>query len=223
VSHAPKLVVFDVCNTLYDANTTFEFVRRIQSGKSWLRAVDCALSHRASPLFWAQAGLYRLGGVDVPRRVMIASLRGIGYEDLRRSARAYVAEELPSRAIAETHSRLQQHAQAGDRVVLVSNSLDVVVEAIAETLGVEWRASRLAYRDGRCAGYLDADSTGRKLDTVRELSDEHPPAPELVVYTDNLSDRALVEAADAAMVVIPARGSRAAWRGVIAEYLVLGR
>ncbi len=219
----PKLVVFDVCNTLYDANTTFEFARRVLADKPWLRAIDLALSHRASPLFWAQAVLYRLGGIDVPRRMVIASLRGIEQGDLRRAARAYVAEDLPARAIAETQGRLRQHQRAGDRVVLVSNSLDVVIEAIAEALGVEWRATRLAYRDGRCAGRLADDLTGRKLDVVQMIRGKHEPVPELVVYTDNLSDKALVEAANSAMVIIPPRGNRASWRGVEAEYMVLER
>src|SRR5690554_2067753 len=105
--YTPKLVVFDVCNTLYDANTTFDFVRRVTSDRPWLSAFDRALSHRASPLYWGQAVLYRLCGIDVPRRVMVASLRGIKREDLRHAARAYVAEELPSRVIAETHMRLR--------------------------------------------------------------------------------------------------------------------
>jgi hypothetical protein len=52
---------------------------------------------------------------------------------------------------------------------------------------------------------------------------KHQPAPDLVVYTDNLSDKALVEAASSAMVIIPPRGNRASWRGVEAEYLVLDR
>lgn len=219
----PKLVVFDVCNTLYDANTTFEFAHRVLSDRPLLRAIDLALSHRASPLFWAQAVLYRLGGIDVPRRVVIAGLRGIEQRDLRRAARAYVAEDLPATAIAETQARLRQHQRAGDRVVLVSNSLDVVIEAIAEALGVEWRATRLEYRGGRCVGRLAEDLTGRKLEVVQMMRGKHEPAPELVVYTDNLSDRALVEAADSAMVIIPPRGNRASWRGIEAEYVVLER
>lgn len=221
--NGPKLVVFDVCNTLYDANTTFDFVRHTLSDRWWFRALDLALLHRASPLYWAQAALYRLGGVDIPRWVMIACLSGFDRNDLRQAAHRYVSGPLATRQIAQTHVRLRQHAQTGDRIVLISNSLDAVVGAIAESLRVEWRASRLAYRGERCVGRLEADLTGRKLGIARELGAEYDPAPELVVYTDNLSDRPLVEAADAATVVIPPRGDRAGWQGVRAEYLVLGR
>lgn len=223
MSHPPKLVLFDVCNTLYDANTTFEFVRYVRGDSRWFRALDRTLAHRGSPLYWAQAVLYRLGGVDLPRRAMVACLGGMERDLLRQAARDYVAGPLAAAGIGETQARLRQHAQAGDRVVLVSTSLDVVVAAIADALGVEWRASRLAFRGATCAGRLETDLTGRKLETARELGAGQDPAPMLVVYTDNLSDRPLVEAADAAMVVIPPRGSRAAWGDVRAEYLALGR
>src|SRR5690606_22839990 len=130
---------------------------------------------------------------DIPRWAVIACLGGLDREALRKAARGYVVGPLAERRILQTQARLQQHRQAGDRVVLMSNSLDAVVEAIAESFGVEWRASLLAFRGKRCMGRLEMDLTGRKLGKARELSADEAYMPELVVYTDNLSDRPLVE------------------------------
>jgi len=216
---APTCVVFDVCNTLYDENTTFGFVRFYNAGRNWRRLVAVLVSRRASPLYWLLGLIYRATGVDLPRRAVIASLTGEPEGKLRSAARDYVRSHLSARAIAETQARLARHRSAGDRIVLISNSLDPVVEAIADRLGVEWKASRLGIRDGRLTGGLAIDLTGRKLEVARTILAEHAPRPRLVVYTDNLSDLALVEAADEAVVIIPPGGDRAAWHGVRAEFL----
>jgi phosphoserine phosphatase len=209
---ARRLVLFDVCNTLYDVNTTFGFVRHVVG--QGLR-----LPHRSSPLYWPQAVLYRLGIADLPRRRTLAALAGCERAALEAVARAYVTGPLAARAIPATQARLAEHRAAGDRVVLISNSLDVVAAAIAEQLGTEWRASRLGFAEGRCTGRLEADLTGRKLDVARALASEMDPAPERLVYTDNLSDRPLVDWADKAVVILPPRARRAAWAGVRAEFL----
>jgi len=212
---ARRLVFFDVCNTLYDANTTVGFVRQV-AGQG-LR-----LPRRSSPLYWAQAALYRLGIADLPRRRVLAALEGCERSALKAAARDYVAGPLAARAIPATQTRLAEHRAAGDRVVLISNSLDVVVAAIAGHLGTEWRASRLGFAQDRFTGRLEVDLTGRKLDLARALAAEMDPAPECFVYTDNLSDRPLVDWADRAVVILPPRTCRAAWTGVRADFLETG-
>lgn len=212
---ARRLVLFDVCNTLYDANTTFGFV--LQVAGQGLR-----LPRRSSPLYWAQAALYRFGIADLPRRRVLAALKGCERAALEAAARAYATGPLVARAIPATQARLAEHRAAGDRVVLLSNSVDVVIAAIAEHLGTEWRASRLGFAEGRCTGRLQQDLTGRKLDVARALAAEMDPVPERLVYTDNLSDRPLVDWADAAVVILPPRARRAAWSGVRAEFLETG-
>jgi phosphoserine phosphatase len=209
---APRLVLFDVCNTLYDANTTFGFVRQVV-------VQGLRLPRRSSALYWAQAVLHRLGIADLPRRRVLAALKGRERAALEAAARDYVTGPLAARAIPATQARLAAHRAAGDRVVLISNSLDVVVAAIAGHLGTEWRASRLGFAEGRCTGRLEHDLTGRKLGVARALAAETDPPPECLVYTDNLSDRPLVDWADKAVVILPPRARRAAWSGVRAEFL----
>ena len=146
-----------------------------------------------------------------------------GYDrtQLAAAAHAYAAEMLPRTAIAETQNRLARHRAAGDRVVIVSNSLDVVVEAVAEQFGVEWRASQLGYRDDRCTGRIEDDLTGRKASLVAHLMGDHPVRPVIHAYTDNLSDRDLVEAADRPTIIIPAGRTRARWGDIDAVFIEL--
>lgn len=219
----PVLAVFDLCDTLYAENTTRGFVRYVHARcgrRSTARLLDWLHSRRL-PLYYLAAVAERVTRRDLLRQVQLRSLNGFDRATLAEAGRAYAAEVLPALAVAETQRRLAAHREAGDRVVIVSNSLDVVVEAVAGELGVEWRASRLAWRDGRCTGEIAQDLTGRKSAIVAELTADARVPPELHVYTDNPSDRDLVERADHPTIVIPAGRRRKRWAGADAVYLEL--
>jgi phosphoserine phosphatase len=219
----PALAIFDLCETLYAENTTLGFVRFLQArhgGRAGRLALALAFSRR-SPVFYLFAALYRLGAPDPFRWTLARLLRGRSRGELTAAARAYASERLPGLAIAQTQARLAEHRAAGDRVVLVSNSLDVVAEAAADRLGVDWRASRLGFRGARCTGRIEDDLSGRKAGVVAALIAGQSIRPVVHAYTDNLSDRDLVEMADRPTVIIPAGGSRARWRGVDAVFVEL--
>jgi len=222
-SPTSALAVFDLCETLYAENTTFGFVRFFQArhGRRSGTVLINMLYSRRLPVFYLLAALHRFLSLDLCRWVLVRSLRGYHRTQLAEAARAYAAEVLPRTAIAETQSRLARHRAAGDRVIIVSSSLDVVVEAVAEHFGVEWYASRLGYRDDRCNGRIENDLTGRKASLVASLVKDQPVAPVVHAYTDNLSDRDLVAAADWPTIIIPAGRTRARWGGIDAVFIEL--
>lgn len=219
----PALAVFDLCDTLYAENTTHGFVRWLHTRDGrWGRAALLGLmASRRLPVFWLLAGLHRLTGLDLPRRVVVWTLRGLDRAALEAAARVYAAGRLADLAVPATQARLARHRAAGDRVVIVSSSLDIVVAAVAHLLGVEGIGSTLGFRDGRCTGRIDRDLTGRKVPLVAALAGKGPGRPVVHVYTDNLTDRPLVAAADRPTVVIPAGGSRARWGKIDAAFLEL--
>lgn len=218
---ARPLVIFDLCDTLYDANTTMGFIghyaaatgnRRI--AKTLHRWLD-----RRSPFFYLGAAVQRLANYDLARDRLIASLAGEPGQELGAVARDYARQVLPRLANAQVHDRLTRHRLAGERIVLVSSSLDLVVEPVAELLGVEYRASTLEFADGICTGRLVRDLTGGKADIAHGLADGHPTR--FTVYTDNRSDRDLVAMADEAIIIIPKGTVGDAWAGEACEYLRL--
>jgi phosphoserine phosphatase len=66
-----------------------------------------------------------------------AYLAGIEHRTIARLARQFVAEDIPSVLFAPCVDRVQSHLVAGDKIVLLSGTLDVIAAAIAHTLGVE--------------------------------------------------------------------------------------
>lgn len=220
-ANSKTLVVFDVCDTLYKENTTFGFIRFLHKDNLVFHVVDTVFSRRWSPIYVLLAVLYRMTGCDIARHAIVAWLRGWDPDRLRYEANCYVKALLADRVVVETHRRLHGHKADGDRVILVSASLDVVVAAIAAQLGVDWRATSLEFSGGRCTGRIGYDLTGRKADVAETLQVEGAERTRLVVYTDNLSDCDLVKAADEAVIVLPRGRNREVWRGIQAEYMQL--
>ena len=217
---ASRLVIFDVCDTLYDANTTIGFIRFCQSrhsnaslGKALSRWLD-----RGSPFFYAGAAAQHLLGWDVARQRIIAALAGEPRSRLTDAASRYVRDILPASANQLIQDRLKAHQAAGDRVMLLSSSIDLVVGLIATNLGTEYRASTLEFDGDLCTGRLSTDLTGKKADLLRGLVD---PGVETWVYTDNRSDKDLVASVGRATIVLPRGRRQDRWAGDRCEYISL--
>ncbi|WP_222927023.1 HAD family hydrolase [Sphingomonas gilva] len=217
------VAIFDVCGTLYDANTTAGFVTYVaeRSERRFAALSTAATLSRLSPLRY---GLRVVGLVlrrDLGRAVLLHTLRGLPESRLDMWAREYVAERLSLVQIAETHACLRAAQQQGDRVVLVSNSIDPVVRAIAARLNTDYVSSRLEIVDGRATGRLAQDLTGIKHELVEHV--RQGCAGRLTVISDNASDAQLLALADRP-VIVRHRGKRhPAHAGIEAEFIHVDR
>ncbi len=219
-----RYFVCDVCDTLYRSNTTFDFVRfALERGPHGRRrTLERAVNARHSPLFYAGAVFFRLGGPDVARFATVALLRGFSQEELASLAESFVDDFLASRRIEETHRLVEEARDLGERVVLVSASLEPVVAAIAARLRVEHRASELEVdpRTGRLTGRISRDWTGRKQAVLGELGWTRDD--ELTVMTDNFSDAALMELADRRLAVVHSARAEDFWQRFRPQLLRVG-
>lgn len=213
------LVVFDVCDTLFAANTTVGFLRHHQrrsGSKRLARALHRWVDQRGAG-FLMGAVLYRLFRLDIARWNLVAALRGEPRAALSDSALDYVEHVLPGLANGLIHDRLEAHRAAGDHVILLSNSLDIVIAAVAQRLGVDFRASRLGFEDDLCTGRIVDDLSGRKSSLIRTLGGHG----RLEVYTDNRSDRDLIALADRASIIVPRGRKPIRWAGEEYDYVEL--
>jgi phosphoserine phosphatase len=216
-----RLAVFDVCDTLYACNTTVAFVRyavrRIGGfGRSFALG---ALIRRSSPVFLMAAAATKLVGADIGRALIVGRLSGYEKRELERLAADFVADELARVANEPVHRAFRRHVQAGDRTLLLSNSLDLVVDAVARPLDTTGIGSPVAFRNGVCLGRVASDLHGCKPEALKKFLGGR--SPRLTVYTDNLSDRALLEMADHRNIVIPRGASRRPWGHIDADFIEL--
>lgn len=182
------LLVVDLCGTLVRRNTTHDFMRYAALGPMRRIAAFLILSRPAGFLF------SRIN-TELQRKCLIACLMGVRQSDLARWGLEYARTTLASHSRDEVLERIRMAEQRGMIVVLASASLDFIVSGFAQVLGIDAAVStRLVYSEGQCCrGIIERDSTGRKLDLLREYigADDF----EFEVITDNAEDSDLMDVA----------------------------
>ncbi len=204
--------------------------------------LDRTLLRRSSAL--ALAGSFRERGLISRRQLLHAAAwqllfvaRGASHEAVRRAAedglrllagyrpeqlRALVADALEPvlrpLVYAEPLRLVEQHRERGDRVYVVSATLQEIVEAIAEDLGFDGALGTICeVRDGRYTGRaLRALHAEAKAECLREVARrDGVDLDRCTAYSDSHTDLPFLEAVGHPVVVNPDRELRriAAERG----------
>lgn len=218
-----NVFVFDVCDTLFYSNTTFDFLHFVlqQQGSAGKQTVLKALTTRWSPLFVGLAVWQKVSGGDPIKAVALRLLAGTPKAELYALGQRFVAEFLPGRRIARSHELLAGLAATSTRVLLLSASLDPVIAALAAALGpVEFVSSQLEYdAQGRATGRLQRELTGQKQYALRELLATQTEPVRLAVATDNFTDLELVTQAQVRYVVVHNAAAKQFWQKLDPQFI----
>lgn len=181
------LALFDFDGTITTGNTYTPFLKY---------ASTAAMQRRARrSLLWPWLG-YKLGlvsGVALRRRATDQVLRGRRVAEIRALGARYARERLPRVLRPEAMARIAWHRARGDRIVVVSASLDAYLVPWCHAHGLELICSELEVDGGRLTGtYRDGDCAGpAKATRVRErLSLER--YTRVHAYGDTVEDRELL-------------------------------
>lgn len=115
---------------------------------------------------------------------------------VRRIGREYAERVLPGLIRPIARERIAWHKARGDRVVVVSASLDVYLEPWCRTQGVEVICTELETRNGRLTGrYLNGDCCGQEK--ARRIRQRYALADYETIYAygDTEEDRQMLELA----------------------------
>ncbi len=179
-----RILLVDLCGTLYRSNTTFDFLREfLASDADWSRF------ERMSRSLGARA-LNRILPGDQRRLRAIRHLRGHAYDALREAADTFLGglETIP-----EVCARIRSLAAEHDRTVLMSSSLDFIVDRACTRFEFDdYFATRLRYDDGICTGEIARDL----LDNKRQVVKEEFTGRSCTLITDNHTDIACKGAVD---------------------------
>lgn len=216
-----NILVFDVCDTLFYSNTTFDFIAYVLKSTSRTKYLALkALISRTSPVAWPLMVLAKLSKVDWQKKLALQLLKGITKEELYAYGRSFCQEYLNTCKIQQTHALLSQTHAEGTLLLLLSASLDPVIAAVADSVGATFKSTELQYdKNGVFTGEIKKEMTGQKLNELKNIlkdSDYH-----LTVATDNFTDRHLVEAAHKRYVVIYNEKARAYWQDLSPEFIQL--
>ncbi len=166
-------IVFDVCGTLYNSNTTFDFVDFV------LNKIGRKNLLKKFPIRFLLLIIYKLFGLDLYRRLYVRQLRGISISQLNILADSFVLIYLSGKKIEKVHALLDE-VRKENTVVLCSASIDIVIAAIAKELRIShFFSSSLGLEDGICTGVIASDILGRKSMVISDFD---------WVVTDNKDD-----------------------------------
>lgn len=188
------MIISDVCNTLFYANTTFDFILFIlkkEDKPSQARTLK-QFSRKWSLWFIVDNISNRLFGFDFAKSFALSKLKGYTREELIKYAVIYFEEELNQKKIKPVFERIKDIGDA--ELFLASASIDPVVEVIAKKLNaIGYISSKLQYDDrGLCTGKIEYEMKGKKS---FHLKDKINTWSNVTVFSDNHSDRDLMNAA----------------------------
>jgi phosphoserine phosphatase len=213
--------VFDVCDTLFYSNTTFDYLRFVLEQRQLSRRQQLLrlLTKRWSPAFLGLLFWQKLTGGDAIKAAALRLLTGIPKDELYSLGQLFLRDFLSNRKIARTHELLEHLASSSTRVILLSASLDPIIAALAGQLKVEFVSSELDYDEkGCCSGRLRQELGGKKHHALRRLVGAGTTL-RLAVVTDNFTDRELVATATVRYVVVHSTGAKQFWQDLTPQFI----
>jgi HAD superfamily hydrolase (TIGR01490 family) len=138
-------------------------------------------------------------------RTFVRRYAGANEAQLTRLVHDRLGDALLRRARPEAIRRVRRHRAAGHRTVLITGTVDVLIQPLA-VLFDEVVASRLHVRDGRYSGFLDSPplvGEARAAWLHRYAGDAGVDLRRSFAYGDSYSDRPLLEAVGNPVAVNP--------------------
>ncbi|MFT6437092.1 MAG: HAD superfamily phosphoserine phosphatase-like hydrolase [Candidatus Azotimanducaceae bacterium] len=171
-----KILLLDVCHTLYLSNTTFDFLAWYLPKNPAYQAIA---KRRRSVLNRVSM---RLGFKDTIRNQAIALLSGFSCRELKAAADAFTKTLPPINAV---QTQVNEYKSKGYKPILLSSSLDFIVDSVAQRLEIETSHSTLLnYQDSICLGTIKRDLIHTKASLIKQ----HYNGTESVFITDNRTD-----------------------------------
>lgn len=192
---AKKIVIVDICGTMFDSNTTYDFMDfAIQSVKyRWFRAISKTI------LFKAINKIFVLTGHDFTRYIMLQFIRGKSKSELGQLMENYYRSFLSERKIKSVWEELSRLRHQGYTLILASATLDFIAEYIASVNNIDFVFStKLNYSSEIFCGTIKNNLYGKKDKIILSFCD---PAAVKMVITNDMSDIKLISISESALIV----------------------
>lgn len=191
-----KIVVVDICGTIYQSNTTFDFFGLMSKDDKKVRLFYFFSRSLAWRLF--NKFIWILSGYDLTRIILVCFLNGYSKKDLLDKADRFYTSFLLKHQNESVIELLRSYNDSDDvECVLASATLDFIAETISKYTGYNLDVStKLLYKDGICKGRIKEDALGKKKE---KLSIK---IPFWKLITDDLSDVPLLTCCEEPIIVI---------------------
>lgn len=209
-----EIVLIDICGTLYDSNTTMDFLdyvfgmqrryRRYRTMTTWL---PMRILNKCSLLLFLK---------DPIRTYGVRFLKGLSKDEIQSFVEKFYTDYLQDRCQKPVVDLLDQYRYSPYRLVIVSATLDCIAHKIAKTLNISTVFSSVMKYDsvGRCTGRIAVDLLHAKQKALQQHG-IYPPFN--LTISDNLSDAALMQQSEKSVIVCWKR-KKGKWLRTICRY-----
>lgn len=202
-----RIAIFDLDETLTKKGTWGRFVVGTLRGKpfKWIPFLTSSLFSQA--LYMLKFGPRE----HVKENMMRWTLSGRTRADLEKLASEFADKEVGEGLRARSHAMIAKHRAAGDRIIIASAAVDLIVDPIAARLDIAERVcTKMAYnsddRLSRKLGGMNCYGKGKLL-MVREYLEQDPKFDRththITMYSDSRSDLDIMRWADVGIAVNP--------------------
>lgn len=186
-----KLALFDFDGTVSNRDSFLLFIRYAVGERKFMLGAG-AMSPRIL--------LYKMGrypNYQLKQDFLTHFFGGWEEDIFNETARRFSAEKIPGILRPQAMRCIRRHHEQGDRVVLVSASLENTLTIWCRETGLDLLATRLEVVDGRITGRLQGKNCWGEEKVVRVKTEYNTGEfDEIYAYGDSMGDRAMLAMAD---------------------------
>ena len=204
-----RVVLIDIDGTLFNSNSTFDFLDSLPHGKwyGFYRKVGASIFGRI-----VNKLAIILFSKDIIRMIGINCLKGYSQKKLLTLGEEFYDNFLLQRKNSEVFNMLDEEKKNDSKIILASATLDFLSEIIKKRVMADYAiATELKYKKGCCVGKILKDRLGRKLEALVETGISFPVD---MTITDNVTDaRLLLDSLSRVIVIYPREANK--WARII--------
>jgi HAD superfamily hydrolase (TIGR01490 family) len=196
------LAIFDLDNTLISGDSDHSWGEFLVSEQR----VDAQQFKKTNDQFYAD---YVAGSLDIFAYLefSLQPLTEMSMAELAELHQRFMQQVIEPMQLPQARALLQQHRDAGDRLLIITSTNRFIVEPICHSLGVtELLATDAEIVDGRYSGKVDGTPTYKEGKVIRLnawLKEQNETLEGSWFYSDSINDLPLLLEVDHAVAVDP--------------------
>lgn len=180
-----RLVLSDVCDTLIDLNSTYDYIKFLYTHNYWNKILWKILNNRSFNLF--SYILNRIIWIDFQRKLTPLFFKGIkksNFSNINKDFREFYISKR-----TKILDKIIDHKNKWDKVVLVSASINPPIDMLSNYLWIEHYSSILEEnKEWKYTWKIKNDLLWNKESLLKTKKLNLKKYNNVVFYTDNLSD-----------------------------------
>jgi phosphoserine phosphatase len=179
-----KLILTDVCDTLIDLNSTYDYIKFLCKHNYWNKFLWKLLNNR---YFWLFSYItFRLTWLDPQRKLTFYFFKNMKIDDLKKINQSFRKFYISKKT--KILDKIIEHKNKWDKVVLVSASVNPPIDMLWSYLWVDYFSSELEEKDWIYTWKVKEDYLWNKESLFVSKKLDNSKYDNVSFYTDNLSD-----------------------------------